>query len=532
MTEHDKNPLEAATGRSARPSAGSVALVGAGPGDPGLITAAGLHALRRADVVVYDALANPRLLDEAAAHAERIDAGKRARKHRLTQDQTQALMHEHAAAGKRVVRLKGGDPYLFGRGAEEASYLAARGIAVEVIPGITSGIAAPAAAGIPVTHRDHASSVTFLTGHEDPTKPDSALDYHALAALVQRGGTLCIYMGVGRLPRISQTLIDAGCDRATPAAVVQWGTLPTQRSVRGTLGDLHPRAEQAGIAAPAIVVIGPVAGIEDPGLDFFTNRPLFGKRVVVTRSRQQSSDLRRRLEEHGADVLEAPTIEITPPEAWKEIDDAIHRIRNFDTLVLTSTNGVDALADRLHALDRDARHLAGLHIGVVGSATRDRLEQRLAIRADVVPERQVGAALADALLQRAAAPGEALLLRADIASSELPDRLRAAGWGVTEIAAYRTRPAAELPAAVVEAIRADGVDYVTFSSSSTARNLAAMLEHSGLKRPAGARCVSIGPVTSRAMREVGFPVDAEAEPSDIASLVEAIVADAEAMRVR
>ena len=216
-------------------------------------------------------------------------------------------MHDHAAAGKRVVRLKGGDPYLFGRGAEEAAYLAARGIAVEVIPGITSGIAAPAAAGIPVTHRDHASSVTFLTGHEDPTKPDSALDYPALAALVKRGGTLCIYMGVGRLPRISAALIDAGCEPATPAAVVQWGTLPTQRSVRGTLDDLPERAEQAGIAAPAIVVVGRVAGIDEPGLDFFTNRPLFG------RGSSSPAPARRPATSANGSKTSAPTCSKPPP---------------------------------------------------------------------------------------------------------------------------------------------------------------------------------------------------------------------------
>lgn len=512
--------------KTSKSSPGTVTLVGAGPGDAGLITVAGLDALRHADVVVYDALANPRLLDHAPAHAELIDAGKRAKKHRLTQDQTNALMHDRAAAGKRVVRLKGGDPYLFGRGAEEAAYLAARGIAVEVIPGITSGIAAPATAGIPVTHRDHASSVTFLTGHEDPNKPDSALDYDALAALVKRGGTLCFYMGVGRLPRISRTLIDAGCDPDTPAAVVQWGTLPSQRSVRGTLGDLPERAERSGIAAPAIVVVGRVAGIDEPGLDFFTRRPLLGKRILVTRARTQASELTARLASLGADVLESPTIEIQPPESWEAFDDAIRHLDRFDTLVLTSTNGVDALAERLHSLGMDARQLAGLRVGVVGAATRDRLEQRLAIRADVVPERQVGSALADTLLEQTASPGRALLLRTDIASSDLPDRLREAQWNVTEITAYRTLPASALPDAVIEAIRNDDLDYVTFTSSSTANNLAALLHKAGLELPGSARVASIGPVTSAALRDLGWRIDTVAEPSDIPSLVEAIVADA------
>ena len=261
------------------PQPGRVTLVGAGPGDPGLITVAGMQRLRAADAVVFDALANPLLLEEARPDATRHDVGKRAGHHKLTQDETNALLADLAGQGQHVVRLKGGDPYLFGRGAEECAYLAARGIRCEVIPGITSGLAAPATAGIPVTHRHVASTVTLVTGHEDPTKADTSVDYDGLAKLIARGGTVCFYMGVGRLTSITQQLTACGLAGTTPAAVVQWGTVPTQRTARGTLDTLAEEVECGpGVSSPAIIVVGDVAALDEPGLDFFTARPLFGRR--------------------------------------------------------------------------------------------------------------------------------------------------------------------------------------------------------------------------------------------------------------
>ena len=501
--------------------------MGAGPGDPGLITVAGLQALRHAEVVVYDALANPCLLDEAPADAELVDAGKRAKAHRLSQDQTNALMRDKALQGKRVVRLKGGDPYLFGRGAEEAAFLASHGVDVDVVPGITSGIAAPAYAGIPVTHRAHASSVTFLTGHEDPSKPDYALDYHALAGLVKTGGTLCVYMGVGRLPQIAETLVGFGVDPNTPAAAVRWGTTPRQQHVRATLDTLHDAIERGGLGPPAIVVIGAVAGLDQPGLDFFIKRPLLGKRIVITRTRKQASRLRERLEAHGAEVLEAPTIAISPPDDWADVDHAIRRLDRDDALVLTSANGVDALADRIDALGLDARQLAGRLVAVVGEVTADRLWERLAIRADATPDRHIGEALAEMLIERHAVKGRRfLLLRGDRGRPALPDMLRAAGGEVVEHVVYCNKSVGALPGTVTEGLAHRNIDYVTFTSSSTAENMAGLLGDRHADSLGGARLVSIGPVTSDTMRRLGWRVDVEADPSRIDAMVDTIVADA------
>ncbi len=494
-------------------SAGSVALVGAGPGDAGLITVAGLDRLRRADVVVFDALANPALLDEAPAHAICIDAGKRARDHKLTQDQTNDLLVEHAAAGRFVVRLKGGDPYLFGRGAEEAIHCARHGIACEVIPGVTAGIAAPAYAGIPVTHRQIASTVTFVTGHEDPAKADSAIDYAALAGLVRAGGTLCFYMGVGRLDAFGAALRAGGLAPATPVAVIQWGTTPRQRAVRTTLAAASADVAAAGLGPPSIIVVGPVAALDEPGLRAFEARPLLGRRILVTRTRDQASELRRLLEALGADVLEAPTIQIVPRDV--PLDPAWF---DCDWLMLTSANAVDWLAGRVS----DARSLAGPRIAVVGQATADALAQRLHVRADFVPEQSNGEALARQLIDAFPMRGSrCTLIRGGLAGPQLPDMLRDAGAVVTEHTVYDTRRAAALPEAVCDALHRHAIDWITFTSSSTATNLVALLgddrhllEH--------VKTASIGPITSEAMRRLGLPVTVEAPVATVAALTEAM----------
>ena len=308
----------------------TVYLVGAGPGDPGLITAKGLDLLRRADAVVYDALANPALLEEARRDAELIDAGKRAKKHKLTQDETNALLVELATAGRTVVRLKGGDPYVFGRGSEEALHLHAHGVPFEVVPGITAGIAGPGAAGVPVTHRNVAVTCTFITGHEDPTKDEAQADYAALAALVRAGGTLCFYMGMGRLGRIVGELVSRGVSANTPVAVVQWGTTPRQRSAQAPVHEIERAVDKAGLGPPAIVVVGDAAGLDREALNWFERRPLFGQTIAVTRTRHQASELSRRLLELGARVIEAPTIDIVPPDDWEPIRDAVRDLSSYD----------------------------------------------------------------------------------------------------------------------------------------------------------------------------------------------------------
>lgn len=504
---------------------GKVCLVGAGPGDAGLITVTGLKRLREADAVVFDALANPVLLAEAPDHAERIDVGKRAKHHKMTQDETNQLLVELARAGKNVVRLKGGDPYLFGRGAEECAFVTRHGIRCEVVPGVTSGLAAPATAGIPVTHRRVASTVTLVTGHEDPTKGDTSVDYDGLARLIARGGTACFYMGVGRLQQIADSLEDCGLPRSTPAAVVQWGTLPRQRTARGTLDNIKSEVERVGVSSPAIIVVGDVAATNEPGLDYFTNRPLFGRRILVTRTRQQASDLRAALEDLGAEVFEAPTIKLTPPTAQEtqRLHGAINRIDENDWLLLTSVNAVDVLARRLAETGRDARRLGGVQIAAVGEATAGALWDRLRLRSDFMPREFSGESMARQFIADCVVKGKrCLLLRADIARPALPTLLTEAGALVTEVIAYRTVRPEALPDEVLQALR-DGIDWVSFTSSSTVRNLVEML---GDDRPLldGVKAASIGPMTSATMKDMGVEVTVEAASARIDALVAAVVA--------
>ncbi|MCC7147180.1 MAG: uroporphyrinogen-III C-methyltransferase [Phycisphaeraceae bacterium] len=505
---------------------GCVYLVGAGPGDPKLLTVRGLELLRQADVVVFDALANPVLLQEAPTQAERIDVGKRAKAHKMTQDEINALLVEKARQGHRVVRLKGGDPYLFGRGAEEAIYLAQAGIPCQVVPGVTSGIAAPAMAGIPVSHRGFASTVTFVTGHENPDKPETAIDYASLAGLIRSGGTACFYMGVGRLESIASALQQHGLSPDTPAALVQWGTLPKQKSVRTTLASATADVAAAGIGSPAIIVVGPVAAIAEPGLDWFTRRPLFSRTILITRTRAQASELREKLEELGAQVLEAPTIRTEPaePDVMDRVDEEIQEIKEYQWLVLTSPNGVEKLAERLEALKLDARHLAGLKIAVVGEGTDQALRQKLGLHADLVPTRFVAESLAGELIaQQDIRAQKILLLRADIARPSLPKKLQEAGAEVTELAIYRTLRADDLPAEILQALRNKQVHWITFTSTSTADNLMALLgdEKHLLQH---VRLASIGPITTAALRKLDLQPTVEAAAANLDSLAQAILA--------
>ena len=497
---------------------GKVCLVGAGPGDAGLITVRGRQRLAQAQVVIYDALVGPELLDLAPPDAQRIDVGKRAGAHKLSQDQINELMFEHARAGRSVVRLKGGDPYLFGRGAEEAAYLAKQGIEFEVVPGLTAAMVLPAAVGVPLTHRQVASTVTFATGHEEPGKDESSVDYAALAALIGAGGTVCFYMGISRIAAIVEALIGQGVAPDMPTAVVQWVTAPSQKSVTTTLGEAPKAIERAGVWAPSIIVVGQVAG-----LDVIVHRPMFGQTVVITRTREQASELRELLIAQGARVLEAPTIRLVAPEDPAPMDDAVTRVEEYDWLVITSPNGVEAVEQVVKRLDLDARHFAGVKIATIGSATADALQSRLRLRADLVPANYVAEALADELIAAGEASGKRfLLLRADIARQALPQRLAAAGAEVTEVTAYESKTVEALPPAVLEAMRAGEVDWITFTSSSTARNMAALLgEEKDLLRQVG--IASIGPITSGTLRELGLGPTIEADPSTMPGLVDAIV---------
>ena len=495
---------------------GIVHLVGAGPGDPGLMGRRALELIAEADVILYDRLIPPGALDGARPACDLRYVGKRPGDAAMNQDEINSLLVELGAAGKRVVRLKGGDPFVFGRGGEEAEALAAAGVPFEIVPGVTAGVAAPAYAGIPVTHRDAASAVAFVTGHEDPEKPESALDWDSLARFP---GTLVLYMGIKNLPTIAQRLIRHGRPASEPVAVVGRGTLPDQRTVDGTLADIADRVEEAELGPPAITVIGPVARLRDT-IAWRELRPLHGRRVAVTRARAQASGLAARLRSLGAEVVEAPAIRIVPRPLEGELRSAIEAIGEFAVVCLTSPNGAALLFEALGASGRDARALAGATVAAIGPGTAAELA-RHGIAADVVPARSVAEALVEALEEFPVEGRKVLVARAAKARDVLPDALAARGAEVHVAALYDTVAEPLSDEARAGLARSD---YVTFTSSSTVTMLLEALG-AGNGLPDGARIVSIGPVTSATARENGLTVHVEAERHDIEGLVDALVED-------
>ena len=477
------------------------------------MTQRALELIARADVILYDRLIPTGALDGARPDAELRYVGKSPGAESVSQDEINALLVEHGRTGATVVRLKGGDPFVFGRGGEEAEALTAAGIEFEVVPGVTAGIAAPAYAGIPVTHRHEASAVAFVTGHEDPAKPESAIDWPALAAFP---GTLVLYMGVRRLPEIAARLIEAGRSADEPAAVVERGTLPGQRTVTAPLAEIATAA--ADVRPPAVTLVGPVARLRE-GLAWIERRPLHGRRVVVTRARAQASGLAATLRGLGADVVEAPAIRIDPRPVEGEIARVADTIADYDVICLTSPNGVALLFEALAARGRDARALAGAMVAAIGPGTARELAAR-GIRADVVPERSVAESLLAELEKTDLAGKRALIPRAAEARDVLPDGLREAGAEVDVVPLYDT-VGEELAASAVDAIAR--AEYVTFTSSSTVTRF---LDAVGDGMPNGARVVSIGPITSATARERGLEVHVEAQRHDVDGLVEALVDDA------
>jgi len=508
---------------SARP--GVVYLVGAGPGDPALMTARSLELIAAADVIFHDRLIPPGALDVAREGAELVYVGKRPGVPSVPQEEIGERLIEAARAGRSVVRLKGGDPFVFGRGGEEGEALREAGVEFEVVPGVTAGVAATAYAGIPVTHRDEASAVAFVTGHEDPEKPESALDWEALARFP---GTLVFYMGVKRLAENAAALIAAGRDPEEPAAAVERGTMPGQRTVTATLGTIAAAVEREGVGAPALIVVGPVAALRER-LAWLERRPLHGRRVLVTRARAQASGLASSLRDLGAAVVELPAIRIEPRIESEEVRRAVASIGEYSLVCVTSPNGAhllfEALADEGEdgqpkgAAKRDARALAGATVAAIGPGTARALASH-GIAADVVPERFVAEALVEALAGVEVEGRRVLVARAAEARDVLPDALRKGGAEVDVVALYETVREEPDPEAVEAA---QGADYVTFTSSSTVRNL---VEALGDRFPASARVVSIGPVTSAAARAAGLAVEVEAERHDIDGLLAALLADA------
>jgi len=496
--------------------AGKVYLIGAGPGDPGLFTLKGKRCLEEADVVAYDALANTRLLVYAKPEAELIYVGKRGGQHALPQEDIGQLLVERARAGKIVARLKGGDPFVFGRGGEEAEELVAAGIAFEVVPGVTSAVAVPAYAGIPLTHRDFTSTVAFVTGHEDPTKEDTSVAWDKIATGI---GTLVFFMGVGQLPEIVKRLVEHGRSPETPAAVIRWGTRADQAVVTGTLATLVERC--AGMKPPALIVVGEVVALREK-LRWFEDKPLFGKRILITRAREQASAFGQRLEAAGAEVIEFPTIQIEPPESWEPLDAAVARIREYQWVIFTSANGVRFFWDRLRNAGRDVRDLFGIMVCAIGPATAAALLDR-GIRADIVPAEFKAEALVDAVGSERMRGARVLLARAAEAREVLPEELTRRGAVVDVVPAYRTVKNTANADELRTLLRDGKVDAVTFTSSSTVRYFLELVGDEATELLRGVVVASIGPITAETAARHGITSGIVPDTYTIPALADALV---------
>ena len=500
-------------------SKGTVYLVGAGPGDAGLLTMRGAELLRRADVVVYDALVNKDLLRLAAKGAEIIYGGKRSKEHAIPQDELNQLLIRKAKEGKTVVRLKGGDPYIFGRGGEEAEELHSAQIPFEVVPGVSSITAAANYAGIPITHRSHSSSFTVVTGHEDPTKDETTVDW---AWLAKEPGTKVILMGVERIRQISAELTRHGLSADTPVGMVRWGTRGRQSSIDGTLATIADIVEKQNFGAPAITIIGDVVKMRSK-LNWFERRPLFGQRIVVTRTREQASQLADQFLELGAEVLEIPTIRTEEPQNKSPLMEAMLGLAGYDWIVFTSPNGVSAFFSYFFKAFDDIRALGNLRIAAVGPATAAKLKD-LHLRVDAMPEEYLASKVTKAIASFESVENlRILLMRAEIANEELPKELEALGAIVDDVACYRTVPETEDQNGAAERLLQGGADWITFTSSSTVENFHARFDLPKLKQQfPKIRLASIGPETTKTLHALGLEADAEAREHNIPGLIKAV----------
>ena len=497
---------------------GTVYIVGAGPGDPGLLTLKGLRYLQEADAILYDDLLDRRLLDLVPPGCERVDVGKRGGRHSAPQDQINAELVDRARRGEVVVRLKGGDPFIFGRGGEEALHLHRAGIPFEVVSGVSAASGVPAYAGIPLTHRGVASAALLLTGNEDPTKSDSAVDWGRLAAF---DGTLVIFMGARKVAEICRALTAHGKAATTPAAVVEWGTWPDQRTVAADLARLPDQASAAAIRSPALIIVGDVVALRRE-LNWFENKALFGRRLLITRSRDQAGPLQRRLENEGADVSVLPLLDIGPPDNWREVDAAQDKLDRCAWVVFTSPNAVAFFCDRLFARGRDARAFAATRIAAVGLATTAALRERGLIP-DLVPETQSQQGLQQAFAAIAVADCEILFPASSIGRTQLVETLQERGARVRHLTTYQNRPPAMV--AIPAALADNALDLVVFASPSSLHNFHQLL---GPERSAEifarTHIACIGPTTAGAARDLGFTVQIQPAESSIPALVEAICA--------
>jgi uroporphyrinogen III methyltransferase/synthase len=497
---------------------GKVYLVGAGPGDPGLITVKGRECIERADVIVYDYLAAPALLSLAPEKAEMIYVGKKGGDHTLSQDGINALLVEKASTGAVVTRLKGGDPFIFGRGGEEAEVLVEAGIPFEVVPGVTSAIAAPAYAGIPLTHRKFTATLSLVTGHEDPEKEESNIDWPAIS----KSGTLVFFMGVKNLPMIVKRLMECGKPADTPVALVRWGTTARQKTVTGTLETIVENVTVAKLKSPSIIVVGQVVSLRDT-MQWFETRPLFGRRIIVTRARSQASGLTKMLSDLGALCVEAPTIRIVEPDDYRPLDQAIAGLPGYDWIVFTSVNGVQYFFERLFAKGKDARRLGSIKTACIGPATEQRLRD-YGVLTDILPESYVAESVVDAFKGQDMADKQVLIPRAMEARTILPDELRNMGAQVDEVTAYKTVEDRDQAGTIIDRLRSGDVDLVTFTSSSTVTHFMSLLpkdEAMSLMENVTVAC--IGPVTAETAEKMGLNVGISAETYTIPGLVDAIL---------
>ncbi|MFH1241093.1 MAG: uroporphyrinogen-III C-methyltransferase [Pseudomonadota bacterium] len=505
----------------AQDSKGKVYLVGAGPGDPGLLTIKGRECLSLAQVIIYDNLANRVFLQYAKDRAELIYVGKKGSCHTMSQDEINSLVIERARKGQIVVRLKGGDPFIFGRGGEEAQELVKAGIDYEVVPGVTSAVSVPAYAGIPLTHRGYASTVAFVTGHEDPTKQGSDIAWDKLSTGV---GTLVFLMGVGRLPEIAEALMAHGRSPDTPTAVIQRGTVAAQKTLVGPLRDIAGIAKDNDVRPPGIIVVGEVVRLREE-LNWFEKRPLFGKRIVVTRAREQASEFLEGLARLGAECIEFPTIEVIPPQSWDELDAAIKTLETYQWVVFTSANGVKFFLKRLESLGMDVRDLKGLKIGAIGPKTAE-YWHLMGLRPDLVPDEYRAEALVKSLKKEGAKKARILIPRAAEAREVLPEELRKMGAQVDVVTAYRTVRPVNDTSRVKEMLKSGTIDMVTFTSSSTVTNFVDMFEVGKdqlLRWMKNVVVACIGPITAGTAQEKGFSVGLIPPEYTVEALTDSII---------
>jgi uroporphyrinogen III methyltransferase/synthase len=495
---------------------GKVYLVGAGPGDEGLITVRGLELIKQADIILYDRLSNDRLLTQAGEKTELIYVGKKAGDHSYTQEEINQLLVTKAEQGKQVVRLKGGDPFVFGRGGEEAAVLAEAGVEFEIVPGITSAVSVPAYAGIPVTHRDFSSSVAFVTGHQAATKEESSVNWKQLASGVE---TLVILMGVGNLAKIADKLTAAGRTPETPVALVRWGTRSEQEVISGTLDNIAAKVRAADFKPPAVIIVGEVVKLKDK-LDWFSVGPLAGKNIVVTRPPKQAASFCQLLAEKGANPLKAPAIEIKPPASYDQLDESLQQVGSYDWIIFTSVNGVRYTLERLFELDQDARALGEVKLGAIGAKTAARLKN-YGLQADYVPEEYVSEAVVEGFSSQDLTGQKFLLPRANIARPALQDGLAKLGAQVDNVTAYQTIAGAGSEQ-IRDKLTAGEVDVVTFTSSSTVRNFLAGLGDDYQELLQGVKIACIGPITAGTAREQGLNVEIVAEEYTIEGLMAAM----------